>query len=462
MKDIPVRPILLVPLLLLTACAVGPEYRRPEVQLPVQFSEAVATGQWHVAQPGEFKVPARWWSVFDNAELDRLEARVLIDNQTLKIAEAQYRAARAGVDVAYAARSPSVSGDVAVSRGRSAGVTANGFGLTASANWEIDVWGRVRRGIEQAQARAEASGDDLAAVRLSTQALLAQTWFQLHAAVLQRQLLLATLKDDARFLDITRSRHDAGMVSGLDVAQAEAQLNNDRAQLSENELLRAQLEHALTALLGGGEVEVAESPLPLVPAPPELLPSGLLERRPDIASAERQMAAANAQIGLAQAAYYPVLDLAANNVGFKSTALSKLFNAPSRIWSLGPSLAATLFDGGARDAAVIQARAGYDQAVASYRQTVLTAFQEVQDNLSAARLLQREAGEQAQTLASARRAREIAEAQYLAGTVNALSVLSAQATERAAESNGVAIQNRRLAAAVVLLKNAGGRATAGE
>ena len=460
MKDIPVRPILLIPLLLLTACALGPEYRRPEIRLPVQFSEA-ESGLWHVAQPGEFKVPARWWSVFNDAELDRLEARVVLDNQTLKIAEAQYRAARAGVDAANAARSPSVSGAAAVNRGRDAGVTANSFGLTASANWEIDVWGRVRRGIEQAQARAEASGDDLAAARLSTQALLAQTWFQAHAAVLQRHLLLTTLKDDARFLDITRSRHDAGMVSGLDVAQAEAQLNNDRAQLSENELQRAQLEHALTALLGGGSVEVAESPLPPVPPPPELLPSGLLERRPDIASAERQMAAANAQIGLAQAAYYPVLDLAAST-GLHSSVLDRLFNAPGRIWSLGPSLAATLFDGGARDAAVVQARAGYDQAVAGYRQTVLAAFQEVQDNLSAARLLQREAGEQAQSLAAARRAREIAEAQYQAGTVNALNVLSAQATERAAESNGVAIQNRRLAAAVVLLKNAGGRVAAAE
>ena len=459
MKDIPVRTILLLPLLLLTACAVGPEYRPPEARLPTQFSEAAATGQWHVAQPGELKVPARWWSVFNDAELDRLEARVVLDNQTLKIAEAQYRAALAGVAAANGARLPTVSAAAEVNRGRSAGVTGNSFGLSASASWEIDLWGRVRRGIEQAQARAEASGDDLAAARLSTQAPLAQTWFQSHAAVLQRQLLLGALKDDARFLDITHSRHDAGMVSGLDVAQAEGQLNNDRAQLSEIELQQAQLEHALTALLGGSPVEVAESPLPPVPAPPELLPSGLLEHRPDIAAAERLAAAANAQIGLARVAYYPRLDLAAT-AGLHSTVLDQLFNAPGRIWSLGPDLAATLFDGGARDAAVEQARAGYDQAVASYRQTVLAAFQEVQDNLSAARLLQREAAEQAQTLAAARRAREIAEAQYQAGTLGALNVLSAQATERAALRGSVDIHNRRLAAAVVLLKNAGGRVAA--
>ena len=452
------RPIILfLPLLWLAACTVGPEYRRPEVTLPEHFREA--GGEWRAAQPGEFTVPERWWRVFGDAELDRLEERVVIDNQSLKLAEARYRAARAAVDSASAARLPGVTGAASASRGRvkSEGVS-NNFSLSASANWEIDLWGRVRRSIEAAQARAESSADDLAAARLSTQALLAQTWFQLRATELQHQLLQRTLAADARFLQLTRDRHSAGVASGLDIAQAETQLGSVRIQLSENELQRAQLAHALTTLLGGkDDIQlVSDAPLPAIPAVPELLPSTVLERRPDIASAERLAAAANAQIGLAETAYFPVLNLGANG-GFSASVLDQLFNAPSRVWSLGPSLAMTLFDGGARSAAVEQARAGYDQAVATYRQTVLTAFQEVEDNLAAARLLRRQADEQSQTLAAARRAREYAEDQYRAGTISSLNVISAQTAELAADLNLVSIRTRQLAASVVLLKNTGGR-----
>jgi NodT family efflux transporter outer membrane factor (OMF) lipoprotein len=459
LKETPVRPrliILFIPLLWLSACAVGPDYTRPAVVLPDHFSEAGS--DWRAAQPGEFTVPERWWRVFDDAELDTLEARVAIDNQTLKIAEARYRAARAAVDSARAARLPSVTGAASASRGRAKGASvSNTYGLSASASWEVDLWGRVRRSIEAAQARAEASADDLAAARLSTQALLAQTWFQLRAADLQARLLHRTLAADTRFLELTRVRHSAGMASGLDIAQAETQLASVRTQLSEIELQRAQLGHALTMLLGGKDVPLATAaPLPEVPQPPALLPSTVLERRPDIASAERLAAAANAQVGLAETAYFPVLDLGAN-AGLSASVLDQLFSAPSRIWSLGPSLAMTLFDGGARKAGVEQARAGYDEAVATYRQTVLTAFQEVEDNLAAARLLRREADEQALVLAAARRTRAIAEDQYRAGTISALNVVSAQTAELAAELNTVSIQSRQLAASVVLLKNSGGR-----
>jgi NodT family efflux transporter outer membrane factor (OMF) lipoprotein len=452
------RTLFLLPLLL-SACAVGPDYRRPELKLPAQFSEAGS--EWRAAKPGEFTVPEQWWQVFGDAELDLMEARVVIDNQNLQAAEARYRAARAGVDSADAARLPNVSGTAAASRAHSAGVTANSYSLGASASWEIDLWGRVRRGIEQAQARAESSASDLAAARLSTQALLAQTWFQARATDRQQQLLQSTLAADRRFLDLTRVRHDAGVASGLDVAQAETQLGGVRTQISENELQRAQLDHALTALLGGGAVPPSTSSLPAVPAPPELLPSTILEQRPDIASAERLAAAANAGIGLARSAYFPVFDLGAT-AGLRATALDRLFELPSRFWSIGPSLALTLFDSGARDAATAQARAGYDQAVATYRQTALAAFQEIQDNLAAARLLRREAGEQAEALAAARRAREIAEDQYRAGTVSALNVISAQTTELAAERAALDLQNRRLAAAVVLLRNTGGRSGKGD
>lgn len=447
--------ILFIPLLWLGACTVGPKYTRPDVTVPDRFREA--GGEWRAAQPDDYTVPERWWSVFGDAELDRLEARVTIDNQSLKAAEAQYRAARAAVDSASAARLPGVTGVASASRGRAKNESvSNAYGLSASADWEVDLWGRVRRSIEVAQARAESSADDLAAARLSTQALLAQTWFQLRTTNLQYQLLQRTLSADMRFLQLTRDRHSAGVASGLDIAQAETQLGSVRTQLSENELQRAQFAHALTTLLGGKDLPiVAATPLPAVPALPELLPSTVLQRRPDIASAERLAAAANAQIGQAKTAYFPVLDLGANG-GFGTSMLNQLFSAPSRIWSLGPSLAMTLFDGGARSAAVEQARAGYDQAVATYRQTVLTAFQEVEDNLAAARLLQREADEQTQTLAAARRARAYAEDQYRAGTISSLNVISAQTAELAAELNLSNIQARQLTASVVLLKNTGG------
>lgn len=449
--------ILFIPLLWLGACAVGPDYTRPEVVLPDRFTEA--GGTWQTAQPGEFKVPENWWSVFNDAELNRLEAQVVIDNQGLKIAEAQYRAARAAVDSSNAARLPGVTGAASASRGRAKSESvSNSYGLSASASWEVDLWGRVRRSIEAAQARAESSADDLAAARLSTQALLAQTWFQLRAADLQHQLLQRTLEADARFLQLTRDRHSAGVASGLDIAQAETQLGSVHTQLSEIELQRAQLSHALTVLLGGKEMQFATTTaLPPVPASPELLPSTILQRRPDIASAERLAAAANAQIGLAKTAYFPDLNLGATG-GFGTNVLDQLFSAPNRIWSLGPSLAMTLFDGGARRAAVGQARAGYDQAVATYRQTVLTAFQEIEDNLAAARLLRREVDEQRQMLAAARRARAYAEDQYRAGTISSLNVINAQTAELASELNLTTLQMRQLAASVVLLKNTGGRA----
>lgn len=453
------RPLLFIPLLWLSACAVGPDYKRPDVTLPDRFSEA--GGEWVSVRPAEFKPTEQWWRVFGDGQLDRMAAQVAVDNQNLKAADAQYRAARAAVDSAAAGRFPTVSASAGASRGQSKGVTGNDFSLAASASWELDLWGRVRRTVEAAQAKAEASADDLAAATLSTRALLAQSWFQLRSDDLQIALMKAALEGDRRFLGLTRDRRAAGLASGLDVSQAESLLNTDRAQLSELELQRALLAHAINNLLGGRDAPATSgAELPAVSPVPALLPSTLLQRRPDIASAERQAAAANAQIGLAETAYFPVLDLAAMAGGNANT-LGALFNVANRVWSVGPSLAMALFDGGARGAAAAQARAGYDQAVANYRQTVLNAFQEVQDNLATARLLQREAGEQSQALGAARRAREIAEAQYQAGTIDALNVITARNTELAAERNMLAIHSRQLAASVQLFKNLGGRAEAG-
>lgn len=448
-------PILLLALPWLTACTIGPEYRRPDVTVPERFAEAGA--QWHIAAPGEPPLVGAWWKPFADASLDALEERVSVDNQNLKVAEAQYRAARASVDAVAAAQLPALSLAADAGRTHSKNVTTGTYGLAASASWEIDLWGRIRKTVEAARASAEASAADLAAARLSTQALLAQTWFQWVNAAGQRQLLLRTLEADRQFLDLTRSRYEAGVASSLDIAQAETQLATAQIQLSESELQQAQLEHALTALLGGAHPNPGEPPASAaIPATPRLVPSALLESRPDIAAAERRVAAANAQIGLARTAYFPSLDLGAG-AGWRSTALGQLFDAPSRIWSVGPALALTLFEGGARAAASRKAVAEYDQAVAIYRQTVLTAFQEIEDNLAAARLLQREAEEQTVALTAARRAQYIAEEQYRAGTASALTVITARINAYAAERDALNIHMRRLLAGVMLLKNLASR-----
>lgn len=458
---------LILSLLGLAACSPGPDYVRPAVDAPAAFKEG---GQWKVATAEAASVDEKWWTVFGDPQLDALEGQVVVNNQNLKVAEAQYRAARAALDSARSAFFPTAALNAAQSRGSGSGAAAGSAGgsgtaggatsysLSASVSWEIDVWGRIRRGVESADAKLAASAADLAAARVSTQALLAQTYAQLRAAEAQIDLIGRTLTGYRRFLELTRSRQAAGVASPLDVAQAETQLANAEVQGIDAENQRAQLEHAIAVLVGRAPAAFAIAPgarLPAVPPPPALLPSTLLERRPDIAAAERRMAAANAQIGVAGAAYFPVLDIG-GSVGYRNDALAGLLSAPNRFWSLGPALAMTLFDGGARSAAVAQAGAGYDQAVATYRQTVLTAFQEVEDNLSAARLLAQEGEAQARALAAARRSREIAENQYRAGIVSSLNVVTAQAAELSAEAAAINIDSRRLQAAVLLFKNAGG------
>ena len=459
---LPSRLIAVLGVIGLAACSPGPDYVRPDVETPGAFKEA---GQWKVAAADDPVVEEKWWKVFKDPLLDELAERVAIDNQNLKVAEAQYRAARAALDSARAGLFPTATGNLSKMRGTAASSgagkapTTDTYTLSAAVSWEIDVWGRIRRSVESADAKLAASAADLAAARLSTQALLAQTYVQLRAAETQLLLLRQTVTAYARFLQLTRNRLEAGVASPLDVAQAETQMANAEAQAIDLENQRAQLEHAIAVLIGKPPAAVAlpaEGSLPPVPAAPALLPSALLENRPDIAAAERRMAAANAEIGVAQAAFFPVLDLT-GNAGYRNSVLANLITAPSRFWSLGPALALTLFDGGARSAAVEQASAGYDQAVATYRQTVLTAFQEVEDNLAAARLLAQESEAQARARAAARRSREIAENQYRAGTVSALNVVTAQTSELSADIAAITLHSRRLQAAVQLFKNAGGR-----
>ena len=445
----------------LAACSVGPDYVRPTTANPEAFKEA---GQWQAASTAEPQADEKWWRFFGDPVLDGLEEQVAVDNQNLKAAEAQYRAARAALEGARSGFFPTLTGAAARTRGTATtgAVTSSAettYSISAAVNWEIDVWGRIRRSVESAGASAAASAGDLAAARLSTQATLAQTYMQLRAAEAQLALYRKTVADYGRFLELTRHRLAAGVASPLDVAQAETQLGSAEVQAADAENLRAQLEHATAVLVGKAPAEFslpAGSGLPAVPAAPRLVPSTLLENRPDIAAAERRAAAANAQIGVAKAAWFPVLDLT-GNIGYRNNALAGLISAPNRVWSFGPTLAMTLLDFGARSAAVEQAGAGYDQAVANYRQTVLTAFQEVEDNLSAARLLEVEDAAQARSLAAARRSREIAENQYKAGVNSALNVVTAQTAELGAEANSISIASRRLQAAVQLLKNAGGR-----
>ena len=447
---------------LLSACAAGPDYQRPTVDTPAAFKEL---GDWKPAEPRE---PAadNWWAAFGDPVLDDLQARLEVSNQNLRAAEAAYRQALALADATRASWFPAVNATAGATRSATSAATAasgnapprNSFSLGATVSWELDVWGRIARTVEGADASLAASAADLAAARLSARAALAQTYFQLRAAERQQALLDASVAAYGRALELTRNRYAAGVAGKADVAQAESQLRSARAAALDASLSRSQYEHAIAVLLGQAPAAFTlapvDAPLPLAPVA-VTLPSTLLERRPDIAAAERRVAAANAAIGAAQAARFPVLGLS-GNTGFRNAQIEDLLTVPSRYWSLGPTLAAAIFDAGAKRAAVGQAQANWEKAVATYRQTVLTAFQEVEDNLAAMRLLEAAAVEQAAAVTAAAEAEAIALNQYRAGTVSYLNVVTAQATHLAARRNANDLATRRLLAAVQLAKNAGG------
>ncbi|WP_119966912.1 efflux transporter outer membrane subunit [Simplicispira lacusdiani] len=463
------RPILLANVALLAACgSLQPPHERPAMDVPAAYKEgAPGSAMWQTAQPQD-SVPDAWWTLFADPALDALQERAASGNQNVALAVARLRAARAAVDGASTATLPSLGANASSSRARSGSIAQDGsttarttssHALGLSAGWELDLWGRLSGGVDAARANAQASADDLAAMRLSVQATVAQTYFALRAAEAQQQLLEETLATYDRSWELTRNRQRAGVVSIADVAQAEAQYKSTQVQLLEARTSRAQLEHALAALTGQAPAAVSlgtTATLPAPPAVPAQLPSRLLERRPDIAAAERRVAAANAQIGVARAAFFPAITLSAT-AGFRGSQLGDLLSAPHRFWSLGPALAAALFDGGARSAAVESARATHDQAVATYRQTVLTALQEVEDSLAAAAALEREQELQAEAVAAAQRALDVVTNQYRAGTVGYLNVLSAQATVLSARRSLIDVRNRRLVAVNALLKNLAGR-----
>lgn len=447
-------------LLALAGCAVGPDYVRPTWNLPAQYKE---NSQWQLARPMDASPQGPWWTVYGDSQLNALMDELNRQSPTLAAAEAQYRLAQAQLRQAESGLFPSLSATAGRTRGtQSSGSdsVSNQYSLGLAASWEIDLWGRVRRAVEAGQAKQAADLAQLQAVRLSSQAQLASAWLQLVVA--DRQL--AQLQDSARTLaetlTLTRNQYRAGVVSDAAVVQAESQLKSAQAQVVDKQLTRAQLEHAIASALGKTPAELSlpsqATHEPHLPAIPPGIPSALLERRPDIAQAERNMAEANAQIGLAKAAFFPTLSLNASG-GYKGASFANWVTQPNRFWSLGPSLALALFDAGLRKAQSDAAIAQYDQTVASYRQTVLAAFQSVEDNLAAQRLLSEEAELQQAAVTAARRSETITLNQYRAGTVSYINVMTAQANRLAAEKTAWDIRNRQYLASVNLITGIGGQ-----
>jgi NodT family efflux transporter outer membrane factor (OMF) lipoprotein len=457
-------------LVLLGGCMVGPDYVRPPAPTAAAFKEA---GDWKPAQPRDAASRGKWWEIFGDAKLNALIEQVNVSNENVRVAEARLRQAEAVVEQARAGLWPTLGVTASVTRSRSPNVAGavtnttapvNVFNLPLTASWAPDLWGSVRRNIESTVANAQASAANVANARLLAQAQLAIDYFQLRVLDTRRQLLETSVAAYQKSLDLTRNRYNAGVAARVEVVLAETQLKSTQAQAIDVGVQRAQFEHAIAILIGKPPAELsipAEQLAVAIPDIPAGLPSQLLERRPDIAAAERQMAAANAQIGVAKAAYFPSLTLSAST-GFRTNSPPDWFTIPSRFWSVGPALAETLFDGGVRRAVSLQAQAAYDANVATYRQTVLTAFQQVEDNLAALRILEQEASAQDDAVKAARQSTELTLNQYKSGTVNYLNVIIVQAAQLNNEGNAVSVLGQRLAAAVTLVQALGGGWSAAE
>lgn len=461
-------PLLTSMLLALTACTVGPPYRRPPVEVPPAYKEAPPPG-WKVAQPRDDVPRGKWWEIFQDPQLNALAAQVEVSNQNLAAAAARLRGARAAVRMARAALVPTVTGQVAVSGLRQSANRGTGGGEAASdprANLRLpldtsytpDLWGRLEHDIEAHSANAQATAADLETLRLNTQAELAVTYFALRGLDGQKQLLGLTIAAFERALELTTNRYHQGVASRLEVEQARTQLEATRAQALEIGIQRAQFEHAIAVLIGKPPATLTIPPAPMEGEPPVIptgVPSELLERRPDIAAAERRMAAANAQIGVAQAAFYPTVTLTAA-IGVESATITNLFSWPSVLWSVGSSLAQAIFDGGRRQAVTEQALAAYEATVAAYRQTVLTAFQSVEDHLATLRILEETAHQQARVVQAAEAALLLALNRYRGGVTTYLEVVTAQNAALAARRTEIDLRTRRMTASVLLIRALGG------
>jgi len=450
---------------------VGPNYQRPAIPPPpAAFKELPPpnppNGDWKQATPADAVLRGKWWEIYNDPQLNSLEEKVAVSNQTLKAATEQYLQAREQVRIARSSYYPTLSAGPSVSRTKSSanqpsavkGLTYSSYAIEGQVSWEPDFWGQIRRTVEQSRANAQASAADLANVELSLRSELAMDYFELRGLDTQKRLLDSTVSADTDFLNLTQVRFKGGVATDVDVAEAQTQLETVRAQDIDVGVARAQFEHAIATLIGTPASSFSLGPMPLdlpLPAIPAGVPSELLERRPDIAGAERRTAAANAQIGIAISAYYPNIQLGGSG-GFESSNAGTWIQGPSSLWSLGGSAVELLFDAGRRHAITDQAREAYEQQTANYRESVLNAFQEVEDNLAALRILQDESGTQAKAVDAARHSLQISTRRYKGGVTTYLEVLTAQTTQLTNERTQADISTRQFAASVQLIKALGG------
>jgi NodT family efflux transporter outer membrane factor (OMF) lipoprotein len=466
---------LLFPMLLLAGCMVGPKYTKPDVPPAPTYKETSQSQEgdgWKAAQPSDNALRGNWWELYGDAKLNELEKQVGPSNQTLKQAEANFRQARAAIRFNRAAEAPTISVAPSGAEIRASpnqpyfprALANNGTGeltLPVDLSYEVDLWGRIRRSVTAARAEAQSSAADLENVRLSLHAEVAIDYFEVRSADAQKKLLDDTVKAYSDALQLTKYRFEGGAAPKADVSQAQTQLDQTRVQASDIMVLRSQYEHALAILIGRSPAQFHLDPVPInlhAPALPDIpvtLPSQLLERRPDIAEAERLMAAENEQIGIAKSAYYPALNLAAA-FGVEGTNPANWFDWPSRFWAVGLTLSQTLFDGGRRRATTESALAAYDGSVANYRQTVLNAYQQVEDNLVALHILNTESSQQHSATAAAEESLQLSHNRYAGGVDTYLQVVIWQTTALTNERNDIDIMRRRLEANVLLIKALGG------
>ncbi len=476
------RVIAAVTAVLLVGCATGPRYTRPTAEVPKAYKSVPAVNQEHdlakgasaptpapgfkAAAPRDEQSRGAWWEVFQDRQLDSLEARVAVSNQTVRKSVAMLEQARAVAGQARALYYPTLSAGASVVpahtsaniSGALTGQTVTDYSAGLTASWEPDLFDKIGHAVDAATARAQASAGDLAAVQLSVQAELAVDYFDLRQVDAQSALLQQTLDAYAKALDLVQQRVGAGVASDYDLAQAKTQLESTRAQLVDLGVLRTALEHAIATLTGVPASEFSIAPDPTQLAPPLIpagVPSELLERRPDIAAAERRVAASNADVGAAVSAFFPDLVLAATR-GFESYSFANWLTLPSRFWAVAPQIAGTIFDGGARRQRLREARANFDGSVADYRQSVLTSFQQVEDNLAALHILAEEAQTERSAVQSAQQALDAAMNRYRGGAIDYLSVVTTQTIALDNERQATAIAGRRLDASVLLIKALGG------
>jgi NodT family efflux transporter outer membrane factor (OMF) lipoprotein len=461
----------LIPLLALLAagCSVGPKYQRPDIQAPAAYKETPpeAYKEWKAANPSDATLRGDWWTLFGDPDLNALEEKIDLSNQNLKAADARFAQARALIKVSQSQRYPTISAGASVTGNRDSSTYALATPKTSSAfanyqlpgdvSYEVDAWGRVRHTIEAARAEAQASAADLETLRLSFHAELAFDYFELRSSDAEQKLLDDTVVTYQKALDLTENRFEGGVAAGAEVAQAKTQLESTKTQDTDLAVRRAQFEHAIAVLIGKSPAEFTLEPKSIVdpPAIPVGLPSQLLERRPDIAANERRVAEANAQVGIAHAAFFPQILLSAV-LGLQGQSITDWLNWPSRFWAVGPSVAQTIFDGGRRRATQQAAQFDYDATVATYRESALDAFQQVEDNLAALRVLEKETGTQRAAVTAAERSLQLSTNRYTGGLVTYLEVVTAQGTALTNERVSVDILRRRMDASVLLIKALGG------